>query len=58
MNARVMKVRDVMDALGVSRVTLWRLVKAGKFPQPIRIGSRILRWRVEDVEAWLTAVSA
>jgi len=34
--------------------TLWRRVKAGQFPQPIRLPEgRITAWRVGDVRAWL-----
>ena len=61
MDALLLKGSDVTVALGVSRVTLWRLVKHGDFPQPLRIGRNILRWRRADVDAWLEtrrAVSA
>lgn len=33
--------------------TLRRLVLAGKFPRPIRVGKRAIRWRAADVERWL-----
>lgn len=34
--------------------TLWRRVKAGQFPQPIRLTEgRITAWRVGEVRAWL-----
>ena len=28
-----------------SSATLWRLVKAGDFPQPVKLGERITAWR-------------
>lgn len=40
--------------LGVSIRTLWRLRRTGKVPPPVRIGSCI-RWRIEEVQAWLDA---
>lgn len=43
----------VPHILPVSRATLWRMVKADKFPKPIKLSSRITAWRVEDVRAWL-----
>jgi predicted DNA-binding transcriptional regulator AlpA len=32
-----------------SSATLWRKVKAGTFPKPVKLGPRITAWRVEDI---------
>jgi predicted DNA-binding transcriptional regulator AlpA len=32
-----------------SSATLWRKVKAGTFPQPVKLGPRITAWRVEEI---------
>nr|WP_269106840.1 AlpA family phage regulatory protein [Massilia sp. TS11] len=40
-------------AVGVSHATLWRMVKAKKFPQPVKLSAGVTAWRVEDVRAWL-----
>ena len=34
-----------------SSSTLWRKVKAGTFPRPVKISPRITAWRVEDIRA-------
>ena len=34
-----------------SSATLWRQVKAGTFPPPVKLGPRITAWRVEDIRA-------
>jgi len=39
----------------ISRSHLYALLKAGKFPKPLRLGSRAIGWRVEDVDAWIAA---
>lgn len=36
-----------------SSATLWRKVKAGTFPKPVKLGPRITAWRVEDIRAKL-----
>lgn len=47
---------DVLQVVPFSSPTFWRQVKAGKFPQPIRLaGSRVTCWRWGDVRAWLRA---
>jgi len=39
-----------------SSATLWRKVKAGTFPKPIKLGPRITAWRVEDIHAFMARV--
>jgi predicted DNA-binding transcriptional regulator AlpA len=36
----------------VSPRTLWRLLSAGKLPEPIRVG-RSVRWRMSDIREWI-----
>ncbi len=36
-----------------SSATLWRNVKAGTFPAPVKLSDRVTAWRVEDVRAWM-----
>lgn len=33
----------------VSKSTWWAGVKAGRYPQPVRLGRRITAWRAEDI---------
>jgi excisionase family DNA binding protein len=43
---------EVAKLIHVSERTLWRLLSAGKFPQPVRIG-RSTRWRSAEVREWI-----
>lgn len=36
-----------------SPATLWRKVRAGTFPAPVKISARCTAWRCEDVRAWI-----
>jgi prophage regulatory protein len=36
-----------------SSATLWRKVKAGTFPKPVKLAPRITAWRVEDIRVVL-----
>lgn len=38
--------------LPVSQATIWRWVKLGEFPKPVRLGPQTTAWRLEDVEGW------
>jgi prophage regulatory protein len=33
----------------VARSTWWAGVRAGRFPQPVKLGERITCWRAEDI---------
>lgn len=47
---------QVMKITGIGcRSTLWRAVKAARFPQPLVLGSRSIRWRSDEIEAWIDA---
>ena len=47
-----MNVKDVMQTLGVSRPTLYRLIRKGQFLMPFKIGRRT-KWFSADVYEWL-----
>jgi prophage regulatory protein len=36
-----------------SPATLWRKLKAGTFPQPVKLGPRITAWNVKDIREWI-----
>ena len=50
---KIIRAAEVLEMIGLSRTTLWRLVKAGKFPAPLKLSVRARGWRLSDVEAWL-----
>ncbi len=43
--------------LPFSGPTLWRRVKDGSFPKPIKLSSRVTAWRVGDIREWLAKQS-
>lgn len=45
--------KDISDRFGVSRQTIWRLVKSDRtFPKPIRLTAGCTRWALSEVVAW------
>ena len=49
---------DGTAPLPFSAPTLWRKVKAGTFPRPIKLSERVTAWNVGAVRAWLLAQEA
>jgi len=52
---RFIRLGEVVKMIGVSRTTLWRMVRDGVFPSPIRITTRNRGYVLDDVEAWMRA---
>jgi predicted DNA-binding transcriptional regulator AlpA len=50
---RFIRSREVVTMIGVSRTTLWRMVRAGAFPAPIRITERSRGYLLDTVEDWM-----
>ena len=46
---------DVPAPLPFSAPTLWRKVKAGTFPAPVKLSDRVTAWKVGSVRAWMAA---
>lgn len=45
---------SIVAPLPFSAPTLWRMVKAGKFPKPTKLSTRVTAWQVGQVRAWMT----
>ena len=50
---RLLRLRDVLIIVGLSRAHVYNLVKQGLFPRPIALGSNCSRWVHSEVQAWV-----
>ena len=50
---RLLTQSEVLAVAKFSRMHLFKLRKAGGFPEPVDVGGAMLRWRQSDVQAWL-----
>jgi len=49
----VVRIGDVCAATKLSRSTIWRLERDGRFPRRVKLSIRAVGWRAADIEAWL-----
>ena len=42
----------VIQATGLGRSTIYRLVADGSFPRPVHLGPRAVAWRWSDLDRW------
>ncbi len=52
---RMLRREEVEQRTGMSRSTIYRLMREGDFPLPHRVGQRAVRWRESELEAWLAS---
>jgi prophage regulatory protein len=45
--------RLIPTIIPISSATLWRKVKSGTFPAPVKLSERVTAWRVEDIRGWM-----
>jgi len=41
----------------VGKTTWWEGVRKGTFPKPVKIGSRVTVWRIEDIQDLLKSLA-
>ena len=44
---------EVCEQLAVSGPTLYRLIRRGDAPAPLRVGPRAARWRSDEIEEFV-----
>jgi len=53
--ATILRLKAVLAVIGLSRATLYQLIKEGRFPKQISLtGDRSVGWLEEDVQNWLS----
>ena len=53
MTDRMIRRGEVETRVGLSTTSLYRLMRAGKFPRPIRVGPKAVRWSENAIENYL-----
>ena len=48
-----LKIEDAANLAGVGRSTIYDWMERYKFPRPLKLGGRVVRWKASEVIAWL-----
>lgn len=63
-SSRLLKLKTVLEYCAFSKATLYRQIKAGHFPEPVRLtggcddsnaASRSVAWREEEILQWIAS---
>ena len=52
---RLVRKSEVLRLIPYSHTTLWRLERAGKFPQRVRLGVQAIAWYEDEVAEWINS---
>jgi prophage regulatory protein len=50
---RILRQPKVLERTGFAKSSLWKLIKDGDFPQPIRLTKRTIGWLESDIELYI-----
>lgn len=57
-DSALIRERQLMPLLPFSHATMWRRVKEGTFPKPVKIGRTMTAWEWGKVRRWLSVQAA
>lgn len=50
---RMLRIAEILQITGVSAATIWRWVKDGIYPAPVKLGPNSVGWRESAIREWL-----
>ena len=53
METRIIRLREVIHQTGLSKATIYRMIKSGRFPQALRLGKRATGWRKDEIDHFI-----
>ena len=54
---RLLTRREVERRVGMGRSSVYRAMREGRFPEPLRIGPKSVRWSSHEIEAWIAGLA-
>jgi prophage regulatory protein len=51
----LLRMRAVCQSTGLSRSQLYRRLRAGEFPQPVRLSKQAIAWASNEIQDWIDA---
>jgi prophage regulatory protein len=52
------RLSQLVRLIPFSPATVWRKVRAGQFPKPLKLSANVTAWKAEDVREWMKSREA
>ncbi len=56
-NESLLRLPEVEAIVGLKKSKLYTLIQEGGFPQPVKLGTRSVRWKASAVYGWIDSLS-
>lgn len=53
---RLLRLPEVCSQVGLSKSEIYRRIKAGSFPAPVKLGAKSVAWPDESINEWIRNV--
>lgn len=53
MSQRLLSMKQVLERVPLSKTEIYRRIRAGNFPAPIRLGVSRIAFSAEEIDAWI-----
>lgn len=57
MSFKMLKIKDVVSIVAISKAGIYRKIKEGIFPKPYNQGTRAVAWRSDDIDEYLNSLT-
>lgn len=54
---RIIRKPELLNMVGLSDPTIWRMERDGIFPKRLRLGGNSCGWLSTEIDAWLKSIS-
>lgn len=55
---QLLRLTEVETIVGLKKSKLYALIKEDRFPQPVTLGTRSVRWRASTIYGWIDGLSS
>ena len=55
MGERIIRIKQVMDKIGLGRTKVYQMVESGDLPKPVRLGPRAVGFLESEIDEWIDA---
>jgi len=52
---RLLSLKQVMERIPLSKTEIYRRIRDGRFPKPVRIGTNRIAFSEEEIENWIAS---
>jgi len=54
--SKLVRIRDLQTLVGMKKSSIYKLMKSGEFPRPVKISERCVAWKVDDLNDWIASL--